>query len=87
MQIIALAPVAVLVFVVLLVMALAILASPILAAVVFVFAFAGFLLWRGRRRAQEEQGQRGPGGVTSEEATADPVEDSGTALVSESRRP
>jgi hypothetical protein len=70
-----------------LVIALAILASPIFAAAAFVVAFAAFLLWRGTRRAEGTRGVReGTQVPSTEEASADPVEDSGVAEVKPDRR-
>lgn len=66
-----------------LVIGLAILASPIFAAAAFIVAFTLFLLWRGRRRAEPPRGARDGGArvPSTEEATADPVQDSGAAQV------
>ena len=70
-----------------LVMAFAILASPLIAAGLFVIAFGAFLVWRGSRRAQADaQDRRAAGTPTTEEASADPVEDSGPAAVAGRRR-
>ena len=53
------------------------LAAPLFAVLFFIPAFGAFLLWRGKRRTeatlQSHAGARVP---TTEEAAADPVEDS-----------
>jgi hypothetical protein len=60
----------------------AIFASPLIAAVIFVVAFGGFLLTRGFRRAQADSADRRAAGTpTTEQASADVVEDSGPAVV------
>jgi hypothetical protein len=66
-----------------LVIALAILASPIFAAAGFVVGFGAFLVWRGQRRAQREHRIRHDSTrvPSTEEASADTVEDSGVAQV------
>jgi hypothetical protein len=59
----------------------AIFASPLIAAIIFVIAFGGFLLRRGFRRAESESRDRRPAGTpTTEQASADVVEDSGPAI-------
>jgi hypothetical protein len=53
------------------------LASPLFAIVIFLFVFAGFLVWRGRERAPTTGSSAGRREVpTTEEAAADPVADS-----------
>ena len=51
----------------------------IFAAIIFVIAFGAFLVYRGKRRAEEEFGRRhgGRDTPTTREAAADPVRDSG----------
>jgi hypothetical protein len=71
-----------------LVVGLAILASPLFAAALFVVAFGAFLVWRGARRSDATRGLGATAGVPStEEASADPVRDSGVADVPPDRRP
>jgi hypothetical protein len=66
--------------------AFAILASPLIAAVLFVIAFGAFLLRRGYRRAQADSRDRRPAATpTTEQASADLVEDSGPAVVAGQR--
>ena len=62
--------------------AFAIFASPLIAAIIFVIAFAAFLMPRGFRRAEaDSRHPRPPGIPTTEQASADLVEDSGPAVV------
>jgi threonine/homoserine/homoserine lactone efflux protein len=81
MHLIPLLLIAFVIFLVALGIALAIAASPLLAAIVFVIAFGGFLVWRGKKRAESERRQEDSGVPTTQEAAADPAEDSGAALV------
>jgi uncharacterized membrane protein (DUF4010 family) len=51
--------------------------APIIAILFFIVAFAVFLVWRGKARADERLGRRYRSRVpTTEEASADPVADS-----------
>jgi hypothetical protein len=60
--------------------------APIIAVAIFIVAFGAFLIWRGKRRAEENLGNRYARRVpTTEEAVADPAADSGTADVARSR--
>jgi hypothetical protein len=71
-----------------LVIAFSIFASPLIAAVLFVIAFSGFLVWRGAHRAGAETGGwEQSAAPTSEEASADPVQDGGPAVVAGRHRP
>jgi O-antigen/teichoic acid export membrane protein len=88
MQFLSLSVVSVLLLAAGLVIAFAILASPIIAAVLFVIAFGGFLVWRGYRRAEADTGRSRTARVpTTGEASADPVEDSGPATVAGKHQP
>jgi hypothetical protein len=54
--------------------------APILALPLIIVGFAAFLAWRGRRRADTTlSGRYGSSVPSTEEATADPVRDSGVA--------
>jgi hypothetical protein len=67
--------------------AFAILASPLMAAALFVIAFGAFLVWRGFRRADADARDRPMARIpTTEQASADVVEDSGPAVVAGRRR-
>jgi hypothetical protein len=60
----------------------AIFASPLIAAIIFVIAFGAFLMRRGFRRAESDSRDRRPAATpTTEQASADPVEDAGPAVV------
>jgi hypothetical protein len=53
------------------------LASPFIAIAFFVFFFAAFLVWRGKRRTEERHGgQYGSRVPRTEDTAADPVADS-----------
>jgi hypothetical protein len=56
------------------------LGAPILALPVIVVGFGAFLAWRGKQRADTTlSGSHGANVPSTEEATADPVRDSGVA--------
>jgi hypothetical protein len=72
-------------FIAALIMALAIFASPLIAALLFVIAFGGFLVWRGYSRSQAESRDGRRAVPSTEQASADAA-DTGPAVVAGRRR-